>query len=335
MKIKLSLPLFALGIALAVPSSWAQTTPTGAATSTTYPQGAITTDSTTGKMTRQQKRAMKRTNRTTNQNSNNSGTTNTSSQDARYRQSSSSNGTAVNNSNSTNYNSNNATNAPTGVGSNPNTSGNASSGNATASPTPTNPGSSGQNTGMTTTPDSNAGSAAAVSGAKSSETPAVKAGSTARNTSIGDFVASSPNYTTLQNALQSADLWETLKGGGPFTVFAPANSAFKKLPTSAQGALLEGSNRAALKQLLSYHVVSGSVSADALAQQIKAGNGKAKLTTLSGATLTASESNGRITLTDEQGGTATVDAPDNRQMNGVVHGISGVLMPKSGMEAFR
>lgn len=325
MKIKLSLPLFALGIALTAPTSWAQTTPTGTATSSTIPQGAIATDSTTGKMTRQQKRAMKRTKRMTNQNSNtNSGTTNTSTQDARYRQSSASNGTAVNNSNSTNYNSNNATNAPTGAGSNPNT--------ATTSPTPT---SQGSNTQTTSTPDSNAGTAAAVSGAKSTAEPAVKSGSTVRNTSIGDFVASSPNYTTLQNALQSADLWETLKGGGPFTVFAPDNSAFKKLTTSAQGALLEGNNRAALKQLLSYHVVSGSVSADALAQQIKAGNGKAKLTTLSGAVLTASESNGRITLTDEQGGTATVDSPDNRQMNGVVHGVTGVLMPKTGMEAFR
>ena len=328
MKIKLFFPLLVTGLALTTISSWAQTTPTGTATSSTIPQGAIATDSTTGKMTRQQKRAMKRTNRMTNQNSTNGATTNTSTQDARYRQSSASNGTAVNNSNSTNYNSNNATNAPTGVGSNPNT--------ATSSPTPTNPGSSsGQNTGTTSAPDSNAGTAAAVSGAKSTAEPAVKSGSTTRNTSIGDFVASSPNYTTLQNALQSADLWETLKGGGPFTIFAPANSAFKKLPTAAQGALLEGSNRAALKQLLSYHVVNGSLSADALSQQIKAGNGKAKLTTLSGATLTASESNGRITLTDEQGGTATVDAPDNRQMNGVVHGITGVLMPKTGMEAFR
>ncbi len=327
MKIKLFFPLLVAGVALTTIGSWAQTTPTGTATSTTYPQGAIATDSTAGKMTRQQKRAMKRTNRMTNQNSSNSGTTNASTQDARYRQSSASNGTAVNNSNSTNYNSNNATNAPTGVGSNPNT--------ATSSPTPASQGSNGQNTGMTGTPDSNAGAASAVSGAKSSEEPAVKSGSTSRNTSIGDFIASSPNYTTLQNALQSADLWETLKGGGPYTVFAPANSAFKKLPTTAQGALLEGNNRAALKQLLSYHVVNGSVSADALAQQIKAGNGKAKLTTLSGATLTASQSNGRITLTDEQGGTATVDAPDNRQMNGVVHGITGVLMPKTGMEAFR
>ncbi len=329
MKIKLFLSLFTLGTALTATTNWAQTTPTGTATSTTYPQGAIATDSTTGKMTRQQKRAMKRTSRTTNQKSGNAGstTTNTSSQDAQYRQSSTSSGTSINNSNSTNYNSNNATTAPTGAGSNPN-----ASGNATTSPTSATQGSTGQNAGA---PDSNAGAAAAVSGAKSSAEPAVKSGSTSRNTSIGDFVASSPNYTTLQNALQSADLWETLKGGGPFTVFAPANAAFKKLPTAAQGALLEGSNRAALKQLLSYHVVNGSVSADALAQQIKAGNGKAKLTTLSGATLTASESNGRITLTDEQGGTATVDSPDNRQLNGVIHGVSSVLMPKAGMEAFR
>ena len=329
---------------LTVTSSLAQTTPTGTATSTTYPQGAIAPDSMSAKSSREQKRAMKRTRKITNQNARTGGTaTNGSSQDARYRQSSASEGTAVNNSNTTNYNSNNVTNAPTGAGSNPN-----SSGTITASPAPGNQMNNGQNNSDTqrssgssgssansSAPDSNAGTAAAVSGAKTSEMPAVKAGSTVRNTSIGDFVSSSPNYTTLQNALQSADLWETLKGTGPYTIFAPTNTAFKKLSSTAQGALLEGSNRTALKQLLSYHVVNGSLTADELSRQIKAGNGKAQLKTLSGATLTVQETNGRVTLTDEWGGTATIEAPASSQSNGVVYGINGVLMPKAGVDAFR
>ncbi|MFD2933474.1 fasciclin domain-containing protein [Spirosoma flavum] len=346
MKIKQPLSLFALGTALLATTSWAQTTPTGTATSTTYPQGAIATDSMPAKPSRDQKRAMKRSRKTTNQKAGNANaTTNTSTQDARYRRSSSSDGTAINNSNTTNYNSNNVTNAPTGVGSNPNSSGTTT----TSSPT-ANQVSNGQNNSATRgsssssgssyssntgAADSNAGTAAAVSGAKSSETPAVKAGSTVRNTSIGDFVSSSPNYTTLQNALQSANMWETLKGTGPYTIFAPTNMAFKKLSATAKGALLEGSNRAALQQLLSYHVVNGSLTSDDLARQIKAGNGKAKLKTLSGTTLTIQESNGRMTLTDEQGGTSTIEGADNRQSNGIVYGISNVLMPKTGVDAFR
>ncbi len=325
MKIKRPLNLFILGTALVATSSWAQTTPTGTATSTTYPQGAIATDSMSAKSSRNQKKAMKRNRKMTNQKASNAGTTtNTSAQDASYRKSSSSDGTAINNSNTTNYNSNNVTNAPTGVGSNPNTSG-----ATTMSGTATDP----VKTNQPASPD--AGAAAAISGAKTTEAPAVKAGSTVRNTSIGDFIASSPNYTTLQNALQSANLFETLKGTGPYTIFAPTNNAFKKLSSTAQSGLLDGSNRAALQQLLSYHVVNGSLSSSELAQQIKAGNGKAQVKTLSGTTLTIQESSGRMTLTDEQGHTATIEAPDNRQANGVVYGISNVLMPKTGMDAFR
>lgn len=271
------------------------------------------------------------------QNTRSSGSSgNTTPQDGQYRESSSSNGTAVNNSNSTNYNSNNVTNAPTGAGSNPNTTG-----SPTTSTSPGNSGSSTQNSSgagssSSSDPNNGAGTAAAVSGARTTETPAVKAGSTVRNTSIGDFVSSSPNYTTLQNALQSAGLDEMFKGNGSYTVFAPSNSAFKKLPDAVQSKLLEGSNRDALKQLLSYHVMQGSVDVSKLSQQIKAGNGKARLTTLAGSTLTVQMgTNGRVTLTDEQGGTATVESADNRQSNGVVHGIDAVLMPKAGASAFR
>lgn len=335
MKINHPLRLLALGTALVTTASWGQTTPTGTATSTTYPQGAVTTDSASAKPSRDQKRAMKRTRKMTNQASKSAGTTNTSTQDADYRKSSASEGTSLNNSNTTNYNSNNVTNAPTGAGSNPNTmtapAGQASSGQSNGS----SGNADGGNSASAGTATSNAGAAEAVSGMKTSPEPAVKSGSTARNTSIGDFISSSPNYVTLQNALQSADVWETLKGGGPYTLFAPTNAAFKKLSSSAQGALLDGSNRVALKQLLAYHVVSGTLSPDELSKQIKAGNGKAQLKTLSGATLTAQESNGRLTLTDEQGNSATVDATDNRQANGLVYSINSVLKPKSGMDAFR
>ena len=124
MKFRPSITLLAVGIALTASTSWAQTTPTGTATSTTYPQGAIATDSTSmAQPTRQQKRAMRQSKRMMNQNASKAGTTNTSPQDARYRQSSASDGTSINNSNTTNYNSNNVTNAPTGAGSNPNTTG--------------------------------------------------------------------------------------------------------------------------------------------------------------------------------------------------------------------
>ena len=126
------------------------------------------------------------------------------------------------------------------------------------------------------------------------------------------------------------------KGSDSYTLFAPSNNAFKKLPATAQAGLLEGRNRDALKQLLSYHVVQGSVDAAELTQRIKAGNGKAQLQTAAGGTLTAQiSSGGRVTITDEQGKTAIVEAPDKLQSNGVVHGIDAVLMPKAGASSIR
>ncbi|GAB4031641.1 fasciclin domain-containing protein [Spirosoma gilvum] len=331
MKINETLSLIAVGIALATTSTWAQTTPTGTVTSTTMPQGAIAPDSATSKAAaRNQKRAMRQARRNMNQNNRNNanGTANTSTQDAQYRQSSTSDGTAINNSNTTNYNSNNVTNAPTGVGSNPNAMTNP--GNASTSS-----GTNNNQSSMNST-DSNAGTAEAVKGARTSETPAIKAGSTVRNSSIGDFIGSSPNYITLQNALQSSDLYETLRGSGPYTLFAPTNSAFKKLPGNIQAGLLDGSHRDVLKQLLSYHIVSGTLNSDELSQQIKSGNGKAQLKTLSGETLTATmDANGKLSLTDEQGTTVHVDNTGNRQANGIVYGIDSVLMPKNGASMFK
>ena len=335
MRIKSTFSLLTLGLAIVTASGWAQTTPTGAATSTTYPAGAVVSDS--AKPSRSQQRAMKRS-RANRNSQRNAGSAAATSQEGQYRQSSAANGTAINNSNSTNYNSNNATNAPTGVGSNPSTAtqpttpnGSTSSGMST-----TTSGNGGSDNASTTDGATKTGTAAAVTGARTTATPAVVSGSTERNTSIHDFIASSPNYTTLQNALQSAGLYEMLKGSGPYTLFAPSNSAFKKLPATAQAGLLEGRNRDALKQLLSYHVVEGSLDAAELTQRIKTGNGKAQLQTAAGSTLTAQlGSGGRVTITDEQGQTAVVEAPDKLQSNGVVHGVDAVLLPKNGTGSIR
>jgi uncharacterized surface protein with fasciclin (FAS1) repeats len=327
MKINPLYGLLALGIALITTPGKAQTTPAGTVSSSTRPQGAVAPDSMAARESaRMQKRSMKRNRKAQRSNAQDT-PTNTSVQNARYRESSASDGTSVNNSNVTNYNSNNVMNAPTGVGSNPNTD------KALQVET--------ESTGVktstgTSTANSDAGAVEAIKGAKTTRTPAVKSGSTVRNTSIGDFLASSPNYITLQNALQSSDLFDVLKGTGPYTIFAPANDAFKKLPTAVQGGLLDGSNRDALKQLLSGHVVSGSMNSDDLSQKIKAGGGKAQLKTLSGSTLTAQlGANGRIQLTDEQGGVAHVEDTGSRQQNGVVYGIDAVLLTKEGAAAFR
>lgn len=153
--------------------------------------------------------------------------------------------------------------------------------------------------------------------------------------SVGDFIAASPNYTTLQNALQTTKLDQTLKGAGRFTVFAPTNEAFKKLPAQTQRVLLEGNNAKALQQLLTYHIVMGEIDAAELMHRIKASNGQAQLKTIAGNTLTARlDANGTLILTDEEGNQATVKAPDFYQTNGVVHGLNSVLLPKGGTTLF-
>ncbi len=342
MKIKQTFRLLTLGLTSISMVGWAQTTPTGAATSTTYPTGAVVSDSTAPSRSRQRTPKRTRANQNTmNQDSqrNTSGTNAPAGtqQEGQYRQSSAANGTAVNNSNSTNYNSNNATNGPTGVGSNPSISTNPTTlSGSTSSGSSTTSGSNGSDNASATSGATKTGTAAAVTGARTTATPAVVAGSTERNTSIHDFIASSPNYVTLQNALQSADLNEMLKGSESYTLFAPSNNAFKKLPATVQAGLLEGRNRDALKQLLSYHVVQGSVDAAELTKRIKAGNGKAQLQTAAGGALNAQlGSDGRVTITDEQGKTAVVEAPDKLQSNGVVHGVDAVLLPKAGAATIR
>jgi len=145
---------------------------------------------------------------------------------------------------------------------------------------------------------------------------------------IVENAVNSSDHTTLVAAVKAAGLVETLEGPGPFTVFAPTNEAFAKLPAGTVDRLLKPENKATLTKVLTYHVVSGRLSASDLKNQIKEGNGKAELTTVEGGKLWASLQNGNyIVLTDEKGGTALVTIPNVFQSNGVIHVIDSVVMP--------
>jgi len=136
------------------------------------------------------------------------------------------------------------------------------------------------------------------------------------------------DFSTLVSAVQSAGLVDTLNGAGPFTVFAPTNAAFAKVPAATRDALMAPAGKADLTKILTYHVVAGRVDAAALTQQIQAGGGSATLTTVEGGTLTArAAADGSITLTDEKGGSAKVVQADVMASNGVIHGIDTVVMP--------
>jgi len=145
---------------------------------------------------------------------------------------------------------------------------------------------------------------------------------------VVDVAVSSKTHTTLVTALKAADLVSTLQGAGPFTVFAPTNAAFAKLPKGTLENLLKPGNKATLTKILTYHVVSGNLDAAAVLKAIKEGKGKVALKTVSGGTLTASLKNGKVVLTDEKGETATVTTTDLKAKNGVIHVINAVLMPK-------
>jgi len=145
---------------------------------------------------------------------------------------------------------------------------------------------------------------------------------------VVDVAVGSKAHTTLVAAVKAAGLVETLQGAGPFTVFAPTNEAFAKLPKGTVESLLKPENKATLTKILTYHVVAGNLDATAVLAAIKAGKGKVTLKTVSGGSLTASLKNGKVILTDEKGGTATVTATDLKAGNGVIHVIDGVVMPK-------
>jgi uncharacterized surface protein with fasciclin (FAS1) repeats len=144
---------------------------------------------------------------------------------------------------------------------------------------------------------------------------------------IVENAINSKDHTTLVAAVKAAGLVETLEGPGPFTVFAPTNEAFDKLPAGTVDTLLKPENLAQLKKLLTYHVVAGKLTSKDIAKQIKAGGGKAALTTVEGGTLTATMQGDKLVLTDEKGGTARVTISNVIQSNGVIHVIDAVMMP--------
>jgi len=146
---------------------------------------------------------------------------------------------------------------------------------------------------------------------------------------IVDVAVGSKDHTTLVAALKAADLVTTLQGAGPFTVFAPTNAAFGKLPKGTLDNLLKAENKKTLAGILTYHVVAGNMDAAAVTAAIKgAKGGKLAIKTVAGATLTASIVGGKVILTDEKGSKATVTATDLKGTNGVIHVINAVLMPK-------
>ncbi len=148
------------------------------------------------------------------------------------------------------------------------------------------------------------------------------------NETIVANAAKASNLTTLVSAVQAAGLAETLSGPGPFTVFAPDNAAFEKIPAATREALMAPAGKADLTGILTYHVVPGRLTAADLATQAQANGGKVELTTVEGDTLTANVNpDGSVTLTDEKGGTSRVTQADVLQSNGVVHVIDTVVMP--------
>lgn len=157
---------------------------------------------------------------------------------------------------------------------------------------------------------------------------AFSAGSVAaQDKTIVDIAVGSSDHTTLVAAVKAADLVGTLQGAGPFTVFAPVNGAFDKLPAGTVATLLKPENKATLAKILTYHVVAGNLDSKAVAKAIKKGNGKVELTTVSGGKLWAMMDGKDVVLKDEKGGMSKITAVDLKGSNGVIHVIDTVVLP--------
>jgi uncharacterized surface protein with fasciclin (FAS1) repeats len=144
---------------------------------------------------------------------------------------------------------------------------------------------------------------------------------------IVENAVNSKDHTTLVAAVKAAGLVETLQSAGPFTVFAPTNEAFAKLPAGTVESLVKPENKATLAKILTYHVVAGKWDAKAIAKLIKDGNGSAELKTVSGGILKASMKGNKLVLTDEKGGMSTVTIKNVFQSNGVIHVVDTVVLP--------
>jgi len=145
---------------------------------------------------------------------------------------------------------------------------------------------------------------------------------------IVEAAVSNKDFSTLVTALKAANLVEALSGEGPFTVFAPNNAAFSKIDSETLGNLLKPENVKSLSNILTYHVVSGKLMASDVANALKSGYGKEKLTALNGQTITAISKDGKIYLEDSQGNMSEIIATDVAGSNGVIHVINSVVMPE-------
>ncbi len=162
----------------------------------------------------------------------------------------------------------------------------------------------------------------------SNQNPMVGGAAMYASKDIIDNAVNSKDHTTLVAAVKAAGLVNTLKGPGPFTVFAPTNAAFDALPAGTVETLLKPGNKATLAKVLTYHVVAGKMDSAALMSKIKAGGGMASLTTVEGEPLIAKAgANGGITVTDSKGNVANVTTADVMQSNGVIHVVDTVLLP--------
>jgi len=153
----------------------------------------------------------------------------------------------------------------------------------------------------------------------------------AATAAVGETIvkaAATEDFSKLVAALRAAGLVETLSGAGPFTVFAPTNAAFDHLPDGTVASLLQPRNRATLTRILTYHVVAGRLNASDIVNLVRAGNGRATLTTVAGVRLTAQYNrDGQLVLVDATGGTSRIAMADVQQSNGVIHVIDRVVMP--------
>jgi uncharacterized surface protein with fasciclin (FAS1) repeats len=168
---------------------------------------------------------------------------------------------------------------------------------------------------------------ASVAGAYAAN-PKVGGAAMFEDKNIVENAMNSKDHTTLVAAVKAAGLVETLQGKGPFTVFAPTNEAFAALPKGTVETLLKPENKAQLTKILTCHVVAADAMSTAIAKMIKDDKGEHDVKTVGGCVLKAKESMGKITLTDEAGGVATVTIADVKQSNGVIHVVGKVLLPK-------
>jgi uncharacterized surface protein with fasciclin (FAS1) repeats len=160
-----------------------------------------------------------------------------------------------------------------------------------------------------------------------SDNPMVGGAAMYKTKDIVDNAVNSNDHTTLVAAVKAAGLVDTLKSKGPFTVFAPTNAAFEKLPAGTVETLLKPENKAMLTKVLTYHVVAGTYDSKSIMKAIKKGNGMATFTTVAGGKLMAKMNGSELVLTDEKGGMSRVTIANVRQSNGVIHVVDTVVLP--------